>query len=91
MDYSVIHDQSSQPLTSSRVINIILAENGSLSEYPSIKFVSPIGLKRASFLMDFVEKEFGISKGHQLILRGEDGKQLEASMNLEEFFKKVML
>lgn len=38
--------------------------------------------------MDFVEKEFGISKGHQLILRGEDGKQLEASMNLEEFFKK---
>ena len=89
MDFSVINEAPSNSLTNSRMINIIFAENGSLSEYPSIKFVSPIGLKRASFLLDFVEKEFGINKGNQLILRSEDGKQLDANMNLEEFFKKV--
>jgi hypothetical protein len=90
MEYSLINNLSSPAALASRGINIILTDDGSLHEYPYNKFVSPIGLKKAPFLIDFIEKEFGINKNNQLILRNEDGKQLESSMNLEEFFQKVM-
>ena len=39
--------------------------------------------------MEFIDREFGIEKSSQVILRKEDGRQLEANSNLEEFFDKV--
>mmetsp|Transcript_15489 Transcript_15489/g.13237 ORF Transcript_15489/g.13237 Transcript_15489/m.13237 type:complete len:171 (+) Transcript_15489:205-717(+) len=38
--------------------------------------------------MEFIDREFGIEKSSQVILRKEDGRQLEANSNLEEFFDK---
>jgi len=38
--------------------------------------------------MRFIEKEFGIPKANQVILRAEDGKQLEPHMNLSDFLEK---
>ena len=91
MEFSVINDALALSPSNSRIVNIILAENGSLYENPYIKFVSPIGVKRAPFLTDFIDKEYGIAKANQLILRSEDGKQLDPSASLEEFFQKVFL
>jgi len=71
------------------MINIILAENGSLYEFPLSKFVNDISLKRPNSLLDYIEKEFGIERANQVIFRGEDGKMLEPNMNLEDYFEKV--
>jgi len=89
MDFSVINDFPLKGAPIPKVISIILAENGSLHHYPITKFLSSLDIKRAPFLTDFIEKEFGINQDDQLVLRSEDGKQLESSMNLEDFFQKV--
>ena len=89
MDFSVINEFPSQSSPGSKQITVILAENGSLYEYPYIKFVSPIGLKRGNFLTEFVEKEYGVSRANQFILRNDDGKQLDQNVTLEDFFRKV--
>lgn len=89
MDFSVINDFPSQSSPGSKQITVIHAENGSLYEYPYIKFVSPIGLKRGNYLTEFVEKEYGVSKANQFILRSDDGKLLDNNVTLEDFFRKV--
>lgn len=89
MDFSIISEQPSQLHQASQTLKFILAENGSLDEYPLAEFVSPLSPKNSNTLMDFIEKEYRIPQADQVILRSGDGKQLENSTNLREFFEKV--
>jgi len=89
MDFSIINEFHSESTQSSKTISLIFPESGSLIEYPMIKFVSPLCLQKPITLMELVERKHGIPQVDQVILRATDGKQLESSMNLKDFFEHV--
>ena len=78
MEFSIIEKKKNK-------ISMIVAEQGSLHEYPLYKFFG----QSATYLQEFIEKQFNINKIDQIILREEDGKQLDANTRVDEFISNV--
>ena len=90
MDFFVVSQNSSQLFQAPKLISFVFPENGSLYEHQLSQFVSPVSLKEPSAIMKLIEQEHGIPMPDQIILRGNDGKQMETSTNLREYFEKVI-
>ena len=82
---------SEKPKSLVRSISIVIAENGTVSDHLVSKFLPSIGVKKGASLMDYIQKEYGVEKDQQVILRAEDGKQLDANTLLDEYFERVYL
>lgn len=77
-DFSIISKEKP------KYIYLVLAENGTIQDYPLHKFLG----QSVANLQGIVENDFYISKINQIILR-KDGKQLEARMPLAEILQHV--
>ena len=87
----MINELPPESTQSSKTISLIFPESGSLFEYPISKFVSPFCLQKPITLMELIERKHGIPQVDQVILREADGKQLESSMDLKDYFEHVNL
>ena len=89
MDFTIISESPLDLTNPPSPVTLIFSENGSLTQFPLSNFTSSPYLKHQNAFMKFIEKEFNIPKSNQVILRAEDGKQLEPHMNLSDFLEKV--
>ena len=89
MDFTIISESPLDLANPPSPVTLIFPENGSTAQFPLADFTSSPYLKHQNAFMKFIEKEFNIPKSNQVILRAEDGKQLEPHMNLSDFLEKV--
>ena len=89
MDFSIVEDKASS--RTKDYIRFINAEEGTEHDVPSIDILAISGLKNASAIFEYIERNFNVKKSDQYVLRQPDGKALDPYYNLDEYLGDVRI